>query len=96
MMLSPGYLKDQYEKMTYEELLVEKKQLIEYIDAFESDEIDRAEWDICPSPDVRYQMNLEYLGVLAPLIAEKYRTRSDDWFDDDSPEACPGNPGIND
>lgn len=30
---------------------------------------------MAPSPDVRYQMHLEYLGKLCELIAEKYREK---------------------
>ena len=96
MMASPNYMKSEYEKMSYEELIEVKKQLIDSINAFENDDIDEDEWDICPGPDVQYQMNLEYLGVLALVIAEKYRTRTDDWFDDDGSEVCPGNPGHDD
>ena len=94
MMSSPDYLKSEYEKMSYEELLEKREDLLAYIKRFEAGEIDDDEWHICPSPDVRYQMNLEYLGVLASIIAKKYRMRTVDWFDDDSPEMCPGNPGI--
>lgn len=76
MMLCPeGYiaaLKD----ASFEELIREKDLLFESIKeletvAYEKDRSNAA-WDIHPGPDVRYQMNLEYLSAVCQLIKEKY------------------------
>ena len=78
MMISPdGYimhLKDS----DYNELIRERDELIKSIREFEESEKkgDRSgeEWHICPSPEVRYQCNLEYLAKLCKLMNEKYNT----------------------
>jgi len=90
MMLSPKNLEDEYLTMSYEELLEEKQSLLDYIYRFESGNIDKYEWNICPGPDVQYQMNLEYLGVLAPIIAKKYRDKRD--MEEEMVEDCGGIP----
>ena len=64
--------------MSYEELLEERDELLDFIKAFEEGELDKEDYLICPSPAVRYQMDLEYLGQLAPVIAEKYRDKRDE------------------
>ena len=58
--------------MSYKELLAERDSVLEDIYAFENHTYDPALDMIDPSPDVRYQWNLEYLGKLLGLIAEKY------------------------
>ena len=78
MMVSPDYMKSEYEKMSYEELLEERDNLLSYICDFEENKLDESEYQINPSPEVIYQMNHEYLGQLAPLIAEKYRELRDE------------------
>lgn len=57
-----------YENDTFEQLLQERDCLIAEIHELEKivyseDRSDEA-WSICPQPDVRYQMNLDYLSEL--------------------------------
>ena len=78
MMVSPGYMKSEYKKMTYEELIKERDNLISFIKDFENGKISEENYMICPGPDVVYQMNHEYLAELTPLIAERYREKMED------------------
>jgi hypothetical protein len=57
----------------YKYLLEKREELLEKIYTFENGKIDEEEYMIKPSPDVKYQMYLEYLGELSKLIAYKYR-----------------------
>ena len=56
---------------------VERDELLAYIRTFEENEKkgDRTgkEWQRMPSPDVQYQMDLEYLAAVCLVLAEKYR-----------------------
>ena len=72
MMLSPASVQQEYETMSYQQLLEEKENLMNCISRFEAGEF-AEQSHFCPSAAVQYQMNLEYLGVLAPVIAEKFR-----------------------
>ncbi len=72
-MLSPNAFVDEYRDMPYEELLPIRDELIEEIRDFEKH--GGGDTGICPSPDVIYQVNLEYLAKLCELIAEKYRDK---------------------
>ena len=62
-----------YMEKKYKELLSVRDDLLEEIKQFE-DNIDqrKGNGNIHPSPEVRYQCNLEYLGVLCKLISGKY------------------------
>lgn len=72
MMVSPmGYLEG-VKELSYEELIKEKNQLIRQINRFEKGKIKQEEHMICPSPDVIYQMNLEYLAELCKYMKERY------------------------
>lgn len=77
MMISPGGYIEELKDADYNTLIEERDQLIEAIVEFEQKEKagDRfgEEWMIMPSPDVRYQVNLEYLAELCRLMQEKYR-----------------------
>lgn len=73
MMIGPKTYIEQFEDKSYEELLVEKKNLINKISEFEDENYKILDIVVEPSPDVRYQCNLEYLAELCILIAEKYR-----------------------
>ena len=77
MMVSPDYFRSEYEKLSYEELIKKRDELMEYIKKFEEGRISKDDYNIHPSPDVIYQMNHEYLAEIAPLIAEKYRDKRD-------------------
>ena len=73
MMISPEGFISEYTEKCYAELLHIRDELLQDICLFE--EIVGKENDdvlICPSPEVIYQMNLQYLGKLCGLIAEKY------------------------
>ena len=50
------------------------KELLEEIYAFENGKISPEERMVCPSPEVVYQMNLEYLGELCKLISDTYNS----------------------
>jgi len=77
MMISPDYFIDQFKASSYAQLIKERNELMEEILRFEENERcglrDEAEWSICPSPLVRYQMILEYLQKLLELMAKAYR-----------------------
>jgi len=72
MMISPNGFVEELKDKPYKELLKERDKLIRQIRAFEKDKVPESEYSICPSPEVVYQMNLQYLGELCNLIAEKY------------------------
>lgn len=72
MMISPNGFVEELKDKPYKELLKERDKLIRQIRAFEKDKVPESEYSICPSSEVVYQMNLQYLGELCNLIAEKY------------------------
>ena len=75
MMISPQSYIDELEDKSYEELIKKRDKLIRQIRHFEKhhEEIMNSEKIyIYPSPDVAYQMNLEYLGALCVLISNKH------------------------
>ena len=78
MMISPEFFIEQYKDKRYEELLPVRDNLLEEIRAFENRTYDPELDSWRPSPDVIYQFNLEYLGKLCELIAEKYRQECDE------------------
>ncbi len=80
--MSPETYAMQFEDAPFEELLKERSRLIKEMKGFEKmvmrDEAKGPEWMIMPSPDTVYQMELEYLAKLCPLIAERYRAEYGD------------------
>ena len=76
-MISPqGYL-EMHKNQTYPQLIEERNKLIAAIVQFEKHEIandGENSSDVTPSPEVRYQCNLEYLSVLCSYMSEKYNT----------------------
>lgn len=78
MMISPSGYVEMLKDKTYPELIRERERLTEWIRKFEKDELagDRSDpaWRMCPSPDVKYQMYLEYLSELCSMMHEKYNT----------------------
>jgi len=84
MMISPGMFIEQYKDKKYKDLLPVRDRLIKDIRAFEKSGYDPKEATICPSPDVMYQCNLEYLGKLCELISEKYN-KEYIWGEEDNP-----------
>ncbi|MCR5566720.1 MAG: hypothetical protein K6F61_07690 [Clostridiales bacterium] len=76
MMTSPGNYIKRLKDAPYTELIKERDELIESIRKFEKAELagDRSDpaWGMCPSPDVQYQCDLEYLSELCNFMQEKY------------------------
>lgn len=72
MMISPNCYIDEIKDKSYKELLKEREELLKAIYSFEKEEIEKGEIIYSPSPEVVYQMNLEYLGELCKLISRKY------------------------
>ncbi len=76
MMISPGYYIKGFADSSYQELMDERDRLLRSIKNYEESEKkgDRSgdEWQISPSPSVRYQCYLEYLAKLCLLMCEKY------------------------
>ena len=75
-MICPKTFRKGLQKDTYKELIKKRDELMRAVRRFEKAEAsgDRsgAEWGIDPSPDVRYQANLEYLSEICSLMREKY------------------------
>ena len=77
-MISPQSFVKEFDDESYETLIKERDKLIREIRHFEKyqEEIMNREGSyICPSPDVVYQMNLEYLGALCMLISKKFNEK---------------------
>lgn len=73
MMVSPQGFLEYHSDESYKELLPVRDELLAAILSFEEHKDDPAEdMMVCPSPEVVYQCNLEYLAKLCELIAEKY------------------------
>lgn len=78
MMSSEAYING-YKDKRYSELLIIRDGLIRDLRCFEKKKNVNKEYKegdvriiLDPSPEVVYQMNLQYLGKLCELIAEKY------------------------
>ena len=75
MMISPEtFIEFECKGKTYKELLKMRDELLEDIYAFEKGNISPEAKMISPSPEVIYQMNLEYLGALCKLISDTYNS----------------------
>ncbi len=76
MMISPASYVREFENADYLTLIKERDTLLRYIRRFEKKERagDRSgdEWNICPDPEVVYQMYLEYLSELCALMQRRY------------------------
>lgn len=75
-MISPSYYKEEIQNLSYPEMMKKRDELIASIHAFEKagKKGDRsgAEWQYFPSPEVVYQMDLEYLAQLLQVMHQKY------------------------
>ena len=69
-MISPVAFTEMYKDSNYKELLKIRDELIESIKGFEQNP--DQDNGIMPSPQTIYQCNLEYLGELCKMIAEKF------------------------
>ncbi len=74
MMISPEAFMQVHINKTYAELLCVRDKLINEIRGFEKFKVNSTEIIMSPSPEVVYQCNLECLGKLCELIAEKYNS----------------------
>ena len=72
MMISPQLFLSEHETDSYEQLITLRDELIEEIRAFEKQQIPESQWMVRHSPEVYYQMNLQYLSVLCNYIADRY------------------------
>ena len=73
MMISPeSFIEFECKGKSYKELLKIRDELLASVCDFENGRFSSEEKMIMPSPEVKYQMNLEYLGVLCKLISETY------------------------
>ena len=72
MMRSPESFIEDYQNCSYHDLLRLRDELQAKILAFEDHSYDPEMDLIKPSPEVIYQMNLEYMAQLCLLIAKKY------------------------
>jgi len=76
MMIAPCTFIEEYKNCTYAQLIKVRNELLEEILGFEADEKrglrEGEECSIHPSPQVRYQMNQEYLQELLILMSKKY------------------------
>ena len=73
MMIEPKQYVEKYKNASCFELLKFKNELISCISDFEHD-YDKEEWswESSPGPDVGYQINLELLGLKAPLLERSF------------------------
>ena len=72
MMISPEAYIGGLQDATYEQLLEERDELFSFVTDFEQGRVPESEYVVDPSPDVVYQVYLEYLAVLCKRIAEVY------------------------
>ena len=71
MMISPEQFERMNESKSYSELLSIRNDLLNEIFQFERKK-ETSDYILCPSPEVIYQCNLEYLGKICCLLAQKY------------------------
>ena len=77
-MIAPQSYVDDLEGESYEQMIKERDKLIREIRHFEKhrEEImNSEEAQICPSPDVIYQWNLDALGFLCMSISRKFNEK---------------------
>lgn len=72
MMISPQVYVDELKNEPFEKLVKERERLYKELKKIEKDAFDLERksdaWNICPGPDVQYQMHLEYLAELCNFI----------------------------
>ena len=76
MMICPESYIEEHKNDTFEQLIEERNELIKeikHLEGFIFGDIPIPDEEYYhPTPDVRYQMNLEYLSALCKFICEKY------------------------
>ena len=81
MMISPETYAEELKTDNLQNLIKERDELLEFIQNFEKNCIDFQkrelifsgdDWNIHPSPDVMYQVYLEYLAKVSVAISNKF------------------------
>ena len=76
MMISPEMYVEEFEDKPFEELIEERRKLEKEIEELETIVFDKEkkskEWCFSPSPDARYQIELEYLSAFADFMRERF------------------------
>lgn len=77
-MVSPEhYIEEITKDKTYKELIKIREEFIASFESFEEEYVFNpdANWEtiFCPSPEVGYQVNMEYLAVLLKVMQERFR-----------------------
>lgn len=81
MMISPETYAEELKADSLQNLIKERDELLDYIQNFEKNCIDFQKrelifsgdgWHIAPSPDVLYQVYLEYLAKVSIAISNKF------------------------
>lgn len=83
MLTAPQSFVDELEDESYEKLIKERDKLIREIRYYEKHReqiMSSEEAQICPSPDVIYQWNLDALGFLCIAISRKFNEEYEEWF----------------
>ena len=76
-------LREDFEKLSYRELLKKKNEINSFITKFETDfNITKIYLNICPKLDAQFQFYLEEIGKFAPLLA-KVCNEEYEWDDKD-------------
>ena len=79
MMIGPDAFVEAYKDSSYEELMEARDELVKDIKEFEeayfNDKITDEDRQYLPSPETRYQMNLEYLSELLKLMHDKFNSK---------------------
>jgi len=71
MMMDPAQYVEQFKNASYEEILKVKNELVSSISEFEHDyKMENPDWKVKPGPDVRYQWNLEALGLKNSILVQ--------------------------
>ena len=79
MMMAPEQYVEQFKNASYQEILKVKNKLITEITKFEHDyDREDPDWEAKPGPDVRYQWNLDALGLITPMLSEAFN-REYEW-----------------
>lgn len=79
MMMSPEMYIELIKDKKYAELLPVRDELLQAIREFESEPFDPAQATMHPSPDVIYQVQLQYLARLCELICDKFNEEFEQW-----------------
>ena len=79
MMMSPEMFVELNKDKKYVELLPIRDELIQSIREFEIETYDPSLATMHPTPDVIYQVRLQYLAKLCELICDKFNEEFEQW-----------------